>query len=259
MSSYNKILAVVQARMNSSRLPGKPLMSINGRTMLEQIISNLKACRTVDAICVATTSTEKDDEMVLFLENRDIPCFRGSEMDIAGRLTGAAKQFHADVLLRIWGDCPLIAPGVIDDLVETFEEEKADFATNSEPPTFPFGMNAEIYRTGTLEKIIRSTDDPFYREYPIEFVKDNSGFVMVNHSNIRNVSDIKLTVDYPEDAEVVNRIMCDLGIDDNNAPGLDSIVEYCRKAPSIFDKCRGLPRNVEYKDDLKARGRKSTG
>lgn len=255
MTRKVKVAAAIQARMNSSRMPGKPLMLINGRTMLEHMIARLKACAKVDMICVATTDTAKDDDMASFLEEKGIPYFRGGEIDIAGRLFGAAKEFGASALVRVWGDCPLIAPEVIDALVGTYERENADFATNSEPPTFPFGMNAEVYSFGTLEKIVKSTEDPFYREFPIEFIKDDGDLKMVNSPNESDVSDIKFTVDYPQDAEVVSKIISDLAIDDNNPPTLAGIVDYCRKHDDLFSGSRDLPRNIEYKEEMKARGR----
>lgn len=259
MASGKEIIAAIQARMNSSRLPGKPLMLINDLTMLEHIFSRLRCCEMIDLVCVATTDTAKDDDMVVFLEEKGIPYFRGPEEDIAGRLLGAVKKFEGAALVRVWGDCPLIAPGVIDMLVKIYKDENADFATNSEPPTFPFGMNAEVYSRETLEKIVNSTEDHFYREFPIEFIKDSVELKMVNLSNDSDVSDIKFTVDYSQDAEVVAKIISDLKIDDNNPPRLDSIVKYCRENAGIFEKSRDLPRNVEYKDELKTRGREHFG
>jgi len=112
MQAGKKVIAAIQARMNSTRIPGKPLMVINDRTMLEHMITRLKACKTVDLICVATTDTPQDDEMVAFLEEKGMPYFRGSEEDIVSRLFGTVKKFDASALVRVWGDCPLIAPPI---------------------------------------------------------------------------------------------------------------------------------------------------
>jgi len=120
-------------------------------------------------------------------------------------------------------------------------------------------MNAEVYSFETLEKIFNSTEDPFYREFPIEFIKDDPDLKMINSSHDSDVSDIKFTVDYPLDAEIVAKIIADLAIDDNNPPKLDDIVKYCRENAALFDKSRDLPRNVEYKEELKARGREISG
>ena len=248
-----KILAAIQARMNSTRLPGKPLMKIRGKTMLEHILERASMAGNVDEVCVATTDNPLDDNIAEFLDEKGVPYYRGAEEDIASRLSGAAERFGADVLIRIWGDCPLMDPAVIDAAIEGFISKRADFATNSEPPSYPFGMNLEVYSSGTLKDIMLKTKDPFFREFPIEFIKKSSNLKMINVDFEKDSSGIKLTVDYDKDITLVERIMKDLGAP-GKVPNVHEIIDYCENNPDIFDETKNLPRNIEYKEELEKRG-----
>ncbi len=248
-----RIVAAIQARLGSTRLPGKPLMLISGVTMLERIMARLFGSRRIQEICVATTDTPGDNELAAYLDSKKIPYSRGPENDIAGRLCGAAVKFNADVLVRVWGDCPLVDPGVIDAMIGRCLDEDAGYVTNSDPPTYPFGMNAEVYMKDVLQKIVSSTDDAFYREFPFEYVKNDKGIKSLNVAYKKDASGIKLTVDYRQDLDVVSAVIgyfASLGPE----PGVDNIVEFCEKNRALFEKTKDLPRNIEYKENLKARG-----
>lgn len=250
--SKKKIIAAIQARMNSTRLPGKPLMMIAGKTMLEHILERVSLAKNVDEVCVSTTDNRLDDKMAEFLSKRNIAYFRGAEEDIAARLSGTADKFGADVIVRIWGDCPLIDPAVIDVAIGEFLSSEADFATNSEPPSYPFGMNVEVYKADLLKDITRKTEDPFLREFPIEYIKKSNNLKMVNTSFERDASGIKLTVDYDKDAVLVEKIMKDLASPER-VPDVHQIISYCENNPKIFDETKELPRNIEYKEELEKR------
>lgn len=248
----NKIIAAIQARMNSSRLPGKPLMMIAGKTMLEHIIERVSLVKDIDEICVSTTENSLDDEMAEFLDRKGISYFRGAEDDIASRLSGTAENCGADILVRIWGDCPLIDPGVIEDTISEFISREADFATNSEPPSYPFGMNVEVYKASLLRSMTLETEDPFFREFPIEFIKRNDTYKMINVSFGKDASKIKLTVDYDKDIMLVEKIMKDLAVSGSVA-NVYEVISYCELNPDIFDGTKDLPRNIEYEEELKKR------
>jgi glutamate-1-semialdehyde 2,1-aminomutase len=239
--------------MGSTRLPGKPLMYIAGTTMLERIISRLSRSSKIQEICVATTDTARDDEIVSYLGPKNIPYSRGPENDIALRLLGASRKFGSEIIVRVWGDCPLIDVGVIDTMIEKCLSECAGYVTNSDPPTYPFGMNAEVYRAEVLERIVSLTEDPFYREFPFEYVKTDNGTKSLNVGYKKDASGIKLTVDYPQDVEVVTKVIEYFNSSDEK-DDVDNIVKFCEKNKNIFDYTRDLPRNIEYKKDLKTRG-----
>ncbi len=250
-----KIAGVIQARMNSTRFPRKPLAVISGSAMVEYIRARLGASRYIDSLCVATTQTPPEDELVRFMSERGIADCRGAENDIVARLCTAAREFSADVLVRVWGDCPLVDAGVIDGMIRVFFERGADYATNSIPATFPFGLNAEVYSARLLERIHASTQDPFYREFPVEYIKAHSEIKMEKVVYHKDTSDIKLTVDYPGDLEAVARLIEEMSRAGQELT-VDSMVRFCGLHGEIFESTRGLPRNIEYDRELRARGLK---
>ena len=247
-----RTVAVIQARMGSSRLPGKILLKIAGKSMLEHIAAHLRESRFIDMICVATTENPKDDALIDYLNAAKIAYYRGSENDIVSRLYQTAVKFNADTLVRVWGDCPLIDSIVVDRMLEKYFNAKADFASNDAPPTYPFGMNAEVYSVRTLKAIFDDVKDPFYREFPFEYIKDSNRFKAINVAYSRDVSHISLTVDYKEDAEVISRVIESLKKEGKKVE-LENIIEFCEKNKSLFDKTKKLSRNIEYNESIKLR------
>jgi spore coat polysaccharide biosynthesis protein SpsF (cytidylyltransferase family) len=246
------IIAVIQARMGSTRMPGKPLMSISGKTMLGIIIDRLTQSREVDSICIATTDSPKDDELAEYLDTNNILYSRGPEYDIIGRLLGAAIKFKADIIVRVWGDCPLIDAEVIDRMIEECLKHESVYVTNSNPPTFPFGINAEIYSRDIIERIVSCTNDSFYREFPFEYIKSDKQINILNVEYKKDASGINLTVDYPQDVKVIETIL-EHFLSSGRDANIDNIVEFCEKNKHIFEISKGLPRNIEYKEYLKSK------
>jgi spore coat polysaccharide biosynthesis protein SpsF (cytidylyltransferase family) len=246
------IVAVVQARMGSSRLPGKPLIEIAGEPMLMRVIKRLSASRMIDRICVATTENSIDDKLVDFLKEKKIPYCRGSETDIVQRLYAAASELKADVIVRVWGDCPLIDADVIDTMIGRYREERVDFVTNSKPPSYPFGFNAEIYSFEALEQIFMNAHSSFYREFPVEYIQDSDKIRMLNVAYPRNFSHIYLTVDYAEDIEPIAKMIQHFS-EKHSLFGVDDIVKYYEDNKKLFAGSRSSPRNIDYKEKLKQR------
>src|SRR5688500_8743591 len=148
-----KVVAVVQARAGSTRLPGKVLMELAGRPMLAQILRRVAAASRVDEVVLATSDLERDDPVAAVAEAEGVAVFRGSEEDVLARFVGAARSADADVVMRITGDCPLIAPEVIDAVVARLVDEGADYASNVLRRTFPKGLDAEALTMDALERI----------------------------------------------------------------------------------------------------------
>jgi spore coat polysaccharide biosynthesis protein SpsF len=244
----DKIVAVIQARMESSRLPGKILLKLAGKPMLDHVIERLKQSRLIDFICVATTTNPKDDTLISYLKKKKIPYFRGSEDDIVSRLYHAGLKYKADVLVRVFGDCPLMDPGLIDKMIKRFIKAKADFATTA----YFSGISAEVYRLRVLKEIFDKADDPFYRQFPRDYVKNNSRIKMITLSPLQNLSHIRLSVDYPEDVKVVTQAIKDLS-SQKGIFGVEEIVEYYQKNKSLFNKNIDLERDIEYKQELESR------
>lgn len=207
--SHMTTWAFIQMRMNSSRLPQKPFVLIHGKTLIERVYNQVCRSRGLEGIAFLSTINPKDDELEKFYKEHEIPFYRGSENDIVERFLEGAKHFKADRIIRIWGDCPLIHPEVIEIMLERHIFHFSEMTTNSHPQSFPFGMNAEIYNSSTLQKIYDSTSDPYFREFPIEFVK-KSDIKLLNVLHNKNLSSINLTVNYEEDLIFINKIYKEL-------------------------------------------------
>ena len=255
MTKNRKIVAVVQARMGSKRLPGKVMRLIAGKPLIMYPFERLSKSKYIETVGLATSINPKDDELAEYFKINQIPCFRGSEDDIVARLYGAAKAFNAGALVRIWGDGPLIDPFVVDRLIGEYLASGVDYATNSKPPTFPFGMTAEIYSFKTLEILYSETEDPFYREFPREYIIGNRKFKMINVSYKKDVSNIRLTVDYEEDAKNIESIIKHF-LSTGKIMNLENLISFYEKNKKTFDSASALPRNIEYNEKAAKRAEK---
>jgi spore coat polysaccharide biosynthesis protein SpsF len=208
-----KYLLTIEARMRSSRLPGKVLKPILDRPMLGLMIERLQRARTIDGIVVATTVNPSDDPIVNLAQSLNIDYFRGSEDDVLARVLGAAQQFGADVIVETTGDCPLIDPAIIDKVVSDYRIGGADFVSNNLVYSTPRGMDTRVFSTESLAEINRISQDPadrehvslYYWEHPEKYQLRN-----VSTELPPEVAGLRLTVDTPEDFELVRRVFEDL-------------------------------------------------
>lgn len=205
------IVAIVQARMSSSRLPGKSLMEIAGRPMLEWVIRRVKRSRLIDLVMVATTTDTSDDPIEMLCKKLETPVFRGSMNDVLDRYYQAAKQLQADIIVRITSDCPLIDPGLIDKTIELLKEKEADFACNRLPPpmkrTFPIGLDVEVVRFHALERAWKEANKKNEREHVMPYLYEEPGrFKVVKIDHVADYGSMRWTVDTREDLEFVRQI-----------------------------------------------------
>lgn len=202
------VVAVLQARTSSSRLPGKVLKPILGRPMLALQVERLKRCREIDRLVVATSDGPEDDPIQALCEATGTDCFRGSLNDVLDRVHRAALAFGADHVVRLTGDCPLADPAVIDRLVQFHLTGGFTYSSNVEPPTWPDGLDAEILTLAALEtanaeaekRSEREHVTPFVRFQPERFPRGN----LVHDGP--DLSDLRWCVDGPEDFDLITRI-----------------------------------------------------
>lgn len=165
-----KVVAVISARMASTRFPGKVIASILGRPVLSLLIERIKRAKTVDEIVVATTVKSEDDKIAALVKKDGVKVFRGSERDVLGRILAAAKKYQADVIVRLTGDNPLIDPIYIDKGVKLFSTGKYDYVANDNIElTMPRGMDVEVFSTNNLDKISRITKNSDDLEHVTRF------------------------------------------------------------------------------------------
>jgi spore coat polysaccharide biosynthesis protein SpsF len=160
-----RIVAVVQARMGSTRLPGKVLMDLGGSTVLARVVARLRRSKLINQVVVATTTSSADDMIVRRCESLGVPCFRGSEDDVLGRYYDAAQKYGAQAVVRITADCPIIDPEIVDRTIEFFQEKNVDYAANDVPRTFPRGLDTEVFTMSSLRLAWEQAREPHQREH----------------------------------------------------------------------------------------------
>ena len=203
------ILAIVQSRYSSSRLPGKVLKKIRNKTLLEVLVSRLKESQLIDRIVVATSNCSEDLEIVSLCKEKNIECFRGELDDVLDRYYQCACLYRPQHVVRITGDCPLIDPQVVDQMIESHITIKTDYTSNGLEPTFPDGLDAEVIRFDVLKKIWEESFFPSDREHVTKYIYDHKDIFSLNSfKNLgRDYSHLRWTVDFPEDFEVVSYII----------------------------------------------------
>ncbi|MCI0520592.1 MAG: glycosyltransferase family protein [Chloroflexi bacterium] len=208
-----KIAAIIQARMSSSRLPGKVLLDLAGQPMLARVVERTRRARTVSEVIVATTTDLADDAVEAFCLQRGYACRRGSLHDVLDRYYQAARLAAADAVVRITADCPVIDPQVVDKTVNGFlsGEPPYDFAANRLPPpwgrTYPIGLDTEVCTFAALETAWREAVLPHQREHVMPFFYDNPQRFRVLHVNHDvDYGALRWTVDTAEDLEMLRQI-----------------------------------------------------
>lgn len=200
------IIAIIQARMGSTRLPGKVLMQIDGKPMLEYQIERVKKAKLIDTIVVATSVLRQDDPIGDICNKIGIDCFRGSENDVLSRYYECAKKYQAKTIVRLTADCPFSDPEVIDKVIQLFIDAKADYAANTAPPqnsTFPDGSDVEVFSMEAFEKVNKEAKDKYDREHvTFYFWKYGKDFKTAQLISEINWSKYRFTVDYSEDYDV---------------------------------------------------------
>jgi spore coat polysaccharide biosynthesis protein SpsF len=159
------IVATIEARMTSSRLPGKVLLPALGKPMLEHLVNRLKRVPSVRSIVLATTVNGTDDPLAEFAGRKEISCFRGSENDVMVRVIEAAESFGADVIVEITGDCPVIDPTIIEQTIQLFLHNECDIASNAFVRSYPDGMDTQVIKMKALKQSAVMTDNPLDREH----------------------------------------------------------------------------------------------
>tara|TARA_B100000963_G_scaffold296499_1_gene267652 strand:- start:1437 stop:2177 length:741 start_codon:yes stop_codon:yes gene_type:complete len=168
-----KTVATIEARMTSSRLPGKVLFKAAGITMIEHLVRRLKAVKSIDQIVLATTINDEDLPLIALAKELKISFFRGSEENVMERVIGAAKSVNATVIVEITGDCPIIDPEIVEQTIRMFKGHKADYVSNALLRSYPDGMDTQVFRLDTLERSAAMTNDPLDHEHVTLHIRNN--------------------------------------------------------------------------------------
>jgi len=202
------IVAIIQARMGSTRLPGKVLMEICGKPLLWHVVNRVSYSKYISQIVIATSTNPKDDEIEKFAKKYKLKVFRGSENDCLDRYYKAAKKYKADVIVRITADCPLICPEIIDKVILEYIKGDFDYVTNTIVYTYPDGCDVEVFSFEALEKAWREAKDTVEREHVTVYIRNSGEFKIKNVVNDKPVDpqDYKWSVDKQNDLEFVKEV-----------------------------------------------------
>ncbi|MBF9223032.1 cytidylyltransferase domain-containing protein [Hymenobacter ruricola] len=234
----SRVLTVVQARMGSSRLPGKVGLPLAGQPLLVRMVERVQRARLAGAVVVATTTAPADDALAEMCAAHGLPCFRGDALDLLDRHYQAAREYGAEVVLKIPSDCPLIDPAVIDQVLGVYLDnpDSFDFVSNLHPATFPDGNDVEIMRFSALQTAWREARRPLEREHTTPFFWENPARfrlanVAWNSGNDYSMSH-RWTIDYPEDYAFIAAVY-DALYNQNPAFGLDDVLRLTEARPDI--------------------------
>lgn len=236
-----KVVAIVQARMGSTRLPNKVMKPISGIPMIELLLARLAKAQNVDQIVLATSTDQRNTPLVEHAEKLGYTCVRGSESDVLERYLVTARQVQADIIVRITGDCPLIDPELVDKIIEQYKSSGVDYLSNTSPATFPDGLDTEVFSLQALERAGRESQEPFDHEHVTPYLRRPGLFKTAASTNDEDLSDLRWTVDEPADFDVVSQVYAHF------APNIhfswSQVLDLQRKQPDIFAANHKIIRN----------------
>ena len=236
-----KVVAIVQARMGSTRMPNKVMKPIAGVPMIELLLARLARSSEIDQIVLATSTDANNTPLIEHVQKLGYTCVRGSENDVLDRYLVAARQAQADVVVRITGDCPLIDPVLVDQAIAQFRMENLDYLSNGAPASYPDGLDTEVFTLQALERAGHESQDPFEHEHVTPYLRKPGLFKTGVMRHSEDLSGLRWTVDEPADFEVVSAVFAHF------APQIQfswtQVLELQHKQPDIFAANHDIIRN----------------
>jgi glutamate-1-semialdehyde aminotransferase/spore coat polysaccharide biosynthesis protein SpsF (cytidylyltransferase family) len=244
MELKKKVLAIIQARYNSTRFPGKVVKKINNKTILEILIRRLSRSKHISKIIVACSNNRNDKAIVAICKKLGVNYFIGSENDVLNRFYHAAKKYRGINIARITADCPLIDPKIVDDVISNFFLKNADYSSNVNPPTFPDGLDVEVFKFSVLKEAYINAKKSTDREHVTPFIINNKKFKKFNLKNSIDYSFLRLTLDETKDLILIEKII--KYFRNNLNFSLKNILDLYRNKKNFFLINSHLVRNEGY-------------
>lgn len=232
-----KFHAIIEARMNSSRLPGKILKKINNKPAIEILINRLSKTPSLDNIYIATTINKTDDQLIKYLENKKIEYFRGSEDNVLERVVKTAQKFKVKNIVSITGDCPLIDPNLVEQCIQVYKTHSVDIVGNALLRSFPDGMDTQIFSTKILKDSFERSFHKKHFEHTTLYIRNNpKRYSSINIHAPYNYfwPNLGLTLDEQDDLKLIRLIYSRLVKINKNFTCLD-IIEYLKKNKSLLN------------------------
>ena len=232
-----KVVAIIQARMGSTRLSGKVMKIIKGKTVLEHVIERVKQAKLIDEIIIATTVDSRDETIYNEALRCGVKAYRGSEDDVLSRYYYSAKENGADVIIRITSDCPLIDPLIVDKIVGFYQKNNYEIVTNAgsdlSQRTYPRGLDTEVFSFVLLEEAFNKADKTYQREHVTPYIYENSISKFYYKSDV-DYSKFRWTLDTKEDFELIEAIYNRLYLGKHDFY-LNDIISVFEKEPELFN------------------------
>jgi spore coat polysaccharide biosynthesis protein SpsF len=252
-----RVLAILQARMSSRRLPGKVLADIEGAPMLLRQIERIRRARLIDDLVIATSSDSTDDLLAEALGSAGVPVFRGALDDVLGRFAAVLQERPAEHVVRLTGDCPLADPDVIDAVIAHHLVGGSEITSNTVAPTFPDGLDVEVVAGSALFLAAKEARLPFEREHVTQFIyRRPERFRILNYALFQNLSHLRWTVDEPDDLAFVRAVYREL-LPRCPQFGFRDVLTLLDKNPALQAINSRLERNEGLKRSLAAEGLQS--
>jgi len=242
------IVAIVQARTGSTRLPAKVFLTLSGKPLIWHIIQRVRKSNFVNQIVLATTINKEDDYLVEWAKNENINIYRGSEEDVLARFYETAIDTKADIIVRVTGDDPFKDPEIIDIGIKMFIENRLNFISNNNPPSFPEGLDVEVFDMGTLKLAFINSRDAFEREHVTQYMYRNSEKIKIqNFRNKENKSNLRWTIDTEIDYEMAKIVYENL-YKEGEIFKYKEIIDYIEKFPQVGLMNINETRSTMYKN-----------
>ena len=238
------ILGIIQARMGSSRFPGKVLANLAGRPLLLHVVRRLQRSARVSRVIVAATGGPGDDVLERFCESHQVAIFRGSEQDVLDRYYRLALAEGAQTIVRVTADCPMLDAAIVDRVIDEFERGPWDYASNVIPPTFPDGLDTEVFSFQTLERTWREATLKSEREHVTPYIYNHTEMFSIGRvENPTDLSGHRWTVDHPEDLLFVAKVFELVG---RPVFGMNDVLDVLKRYPEVLTINSSIKRNEGY-------------
>ena len=243
---------IIQARIGSSRLPGKILRNYKTYNLLKVLIQRLNKSKKVKNIIIATTKQKEDDRVVKFCLDNSLNYFRGSKNNVLNRYYKASRKYKVKNIIRITSDCPLIDPVILDKMILEFKKKKLDYLSNTypEPSTYPDGMDIEIFTYRSLQLANKYAKTKSEKEHVTAYIRRQKRFKILRTDLLKDMSNFRLTIDYPKDYNLF-KYLIDKFKSKIFFVGMIEIIKYLKKNPSLIEYQKKILRNEKFIIDQK--------
>ena len=239
-----KVICIIQARLGSTRLPGKIFKSIKGNKIIYLLYKRMKKSKLIDKIVVAIPNTKKDDLLYNYLKRKKINSFRGDEKNVLDRYYQAAKYYKADVVIRVTSDCPILSADIVDEHIKIYFKEKCNVLSNYLSKTYPVGISFSILDFASLKKAKIMATSKYDKEHVMPYIYRNMPSELLITSTNPNYNKLRLTLDYPKDLKTIKNIYNEMY--PNIYFSWKKVINLYQTKPRLFENILNIEKKIKY-------------